>query len=297
MDLRTPNSLDGANTLDLGAIEGPILVCGGAYSNLEALNALLDKARELSIPASRIIHTGDAVAYCADPAATTELLRKNGAHCIQGNVEESLSASLPDCGCGFDENSLCDRLAAEWFAFADERMDDAMRRWMGTLPHHLTFTIAGKRVRVVHGAVTSINKFMFESLPDSDFMAEIASADADMVIAGHSGIPFTRRIGPHTWHNSGPLGLPANDGTPRVWFSVLTPAASDIHIRHVALDYDHRTASEKMHKQDVCKEYADALVSGLWPSVDILPRAERTETGKPIKLEQDIVWRAAETAA
>jgi len=119
MDIRTTEAREFAKVRELGPVNDPLLVCGGAYSNLEALSALMNAADRLSIPSSRIIHTGDAVAYCADPVAATNLLRESGVHCIQGNVEESLSASLPDCGCGFDENSLCDRLAAEWFAFAD----------------------------------------------------------------------------------------------------------------------------------------------------------------------------------
>lgn len=297
MDIRTTDTLGVAHVLDLGSIEDRLLVCGGAYSNLEALNALMDAAGRLSIPHSRIIHTGDAVAYCADPAATTRLLRDSGVHCIQGNVEESLSASLPDCGCGFDENSLCDRLAAEWFAFADARMDDDLRRWMGGLPHQLTFRFAGKRVRVVHGAATSINRFMFESLPDADFVAEMTCADADLVIAGHSGIPFTRRVGAGIWHNSGPLGLPANDGTPRAWFSVLTPEGTSIRIEHYGLDYDHRSANTKMTAEGVCKEYAACLLSGLWPSLDILPEKERAATGKAIELDQEFTWEVAVTAA
>jgi len=296
MDIRTPGALNTVKVLDLGSFHDPLLICGGAYSNLEALSALMDAACALSIPYSRIIHTGDAVAYCADPAATTNLLRENGVHCIQGNVEESLSASLPDCGCGFEENSLCDRLAAEWFAYSDARMDDGMRRWMGMLPHQLSFTFAGKRVRVVHGAITSINKFMFQSLPEADFVAEISCTDADLVIAGHSGIPFTRRIGERIWHNSGPLGLPANDGTQRAWFSVLSPDDTDIRIQHFGLDYDHRSAAEKMEAEGVCKEYAACLLSGLWPSLDILPEQERAATGIPIGLEQALSSEATETA-
>lgn len=297
MDIRNTDADDIAQVKDLGPLEGPVLVCGGAYSNFEALSALLDKARQLSIPASRIIHTGDAVAYCADPTATSELLRESGANCIQGNVEESLSASLPDCGCGFDENSLCDRLAAEWFAFADARMDDDMRRWMGGLPHHLTFAMAGRRVRVVHGAVTSINKFMFCSLPDADFTAEMACCDADMIFAGHSGIPFTRSIGQRVWHNSGSLGLPANDGTQRVWYSILNPQGGSLSITHQSIDYDFHQAAAKMRAAGVCGEYADALENGLWPSVDILPEAERAATGKPIAFEQEFYWETAESAA
>lgn len=293
MDAYTTSDMTFDKTQDIGHFDEPVLVCGGAYSNFEALCALMDAALAHGIPAARVIHTGDAVAYCADPAATSLLLRDSGAHCIQGNVEESLSASLPDCGCGFDEESLCNRLAAEWFAFADARIDDSLRRWMAAMPAHLTFEMCGARVRVVHGAVTSINRFMFASLPGHDFEEEVRTADADMVVAGHSGIAFTRRVGNRLWHNSGSLGMPANDGTPRAWYSILHPEPAGIRIRHYALHYDHEKAAAKMRAEGICGQYADALVSGLWPSLDILPGHERAATGQPLDLEREVTWKRA----
>jgi len=294
MDISSTQNGYGSRVHDLGRIDEPLLICGGAYSNLEALTALLDAARALGMTANRIIHTGDVVAYCADPAATAELLRKSGVHAIQGNVEESLSASLPDCGCGFDDGSTCDKLSAEWFAYTDARIDDAIRQWMGQLPQQLTFEIAGRRARVVHGGVDQINRFIFAPQPDNDFEVEFSSANADMIIAGHSGIPFTRQVGARVWHNSGSLGLPANDGTPRVWFSVLTPEGDALRINLHALDYDHETARAKMAKAKVCPEYAQALGTGIWPSLDILPVTQKKQTGTPLEMGKPFIWETCE---
>src|ERR1051326_1058905 len=55
--------------------DGPAIVFGGPYGNLEATRALLDEAARLGIPPARIVCTGDVVAYGADPAATVDLLR------------------------------------------------------------------------------------------------------------------------------------------------------------------------------------------------------------------------------
>ena len=295
MDTHISVNSHGSKLRDLGRFEKPVLVCGGAYSNLEALSALLEAADALSIPPGRIIHTGDVIAYCADPARTAELLRSARVHAILGNVEESLSASLADCQCGFEAESLCNALSAEWFAYADARVGDELRQWMGRLPRHLTFEMSGRRIRVVHGGVREVNRFVFASQPESDLEAEFAAADADMVIAGHSGLPFTRFAGSRVWHNSGPLGLPANDGTLRAWFSVLTPRAGGITIEHHAIDYDFETARTKMVEAGLCAGYADALRTGLWPSLDVLPQPERLQTGAPLDLSEPIHWKAGAT--
>ncbi len=296
MDRPTTERPRGSIVHDLGRIDERLLICGGAYSNLEALTALLDAARTLAIPPARIIHTGDVVAYCADPGATVELLRKSGAHAIQGNVEESLSANEPDCGCGFDDGSFCGKLSAEWFAYADARIGDEARQWMGRLPRRLTFEMAGKRMLVVHGGVDAVNRFIFASQPSNDFKAEFTKTRADMIIAGHGGIPFTRRVGARIWHNSGSMGLPANDGTPRVWFSVLTPEKDALRIDTHALDYDHETARSKMIEANVCRDYAQALVTGLWPSLDVLPGVEKAATGTPLEMSEPVFIKSAVSA-
>jgi hypothetical protein len=129
---------------------------------------------------------------------------------------------------------------------------------------------------------------MFASQPDTDFETQFKDANADMIIAGHSGIPFTRRAGARVWHNSGSLGLPANDGTPRVWYSVLTPRTSGMRIDTYALDYDHEVARKKMIEENVCHEYAQALGTGLWPSLDVLPKVEKAAAGTPLDMSEPV---------
>jgi hypothetical protein len=92
-------------------------------------------------------------------------------------------------------------------------------------------------------------------------------------------MPFSQMHGGRLWHNSGALGMPANDGTPRVWFSVLAPTRDGIAITHHAIEYDHAAAAAKMRARGYPAEYAEALISGLWPSCDILPPAERDARG------------------
>ena len=162
---------------------------------------------------------------------------------------------------------------------------------MSRLPHQLSFEMAGVRARVVHGGAARINRFMFASHPQRAFEAEFAAADAGMILAGHSGLPFTRRVGARVWHNSGPLGLPANDATPRVWFSVLTPEKEGLRIEHHALDYDYERAREKMLKAGLCRDYADTLRTGLWPSLDVLPKPERKQTGARLDLRAPVLVR------
>jgi hypothetical protein len=189
MNIRLPDPNPAVPVRDLGEIGETLLVCGGAYSNLEAFSALMAAAARHGIPASRMIHTGESV-------------------------------------------------------FADE----------------------------------------------------FAAAAADVIIGGHSGLPFTRRFGNRVWHNSGALGMPANDGTPCVWYSLVVPESGGrIRFEHHALGYDHERAREKMLAAGLPGGYADALVTGKWPSLDVLPDAKKRLTGQPIDVD-DLNTAAREAA-
>jgi len=271
-------------------LDGPAIVFGGPYGNLEATRALLDEAARLGVAPDRIICTGDVVAYGADAAATVALVRAAGIHVVMGNCEESLASASADCGCGYVPGSDCDRLAAAWFAHADHELDADARAWMARLPRRIDLIIAGARLAVVHGGLARINRFIFASTATAIKAEELARAQTDGVIAGHCGLPFTQAVGGRLWHNAGAVGMPANDGTLRVWFSFIAPRDGGIAIAHRALAYDHAAAAAKMRRARLPEGYAAALETGLWPSCDVLPFKEIRERGVPLAAG-DIVWR------
>jgi predicted phosphodiesterase len=271
--------------------DAPAIVFGGPYGNLEATQALLAEAARLGVPPARIVCSGDLVAYGADAAAIVELVRAAGIHVVMGNCEESLAAQAADCGCGYAPGSACDRLAAAWFAHADRQLAGAARAWMAQLPRRIDVTIAGARLAVVHGGIDRVNRFVFASSPAAIKAEELARADVDGVLAGHCGLPFTQVVQGKLWHNAGAVGMPANDGTPRGWFSLLTPQADGLAIEHRALAYDHAAAAAKMRRARLPEGYADALETGLWPSCDVLPFKEIREHGVPLAPGR-IVWKA-----
>ena len=263
-----------------------LLIFGGPYSNLAALEAMRAQARILGINAAHTICTGDVVAYCAEPEETVSAIRDWGCRVIAGNCEEQLAANADDCGCGFEDDTACDRAAKDWYAYARQRISPASRSWMAGLSGHLAFTYAGRRVRVVHGSVTRVNRFVFASEPDV-IAEEFAATDADLVIAGHSGLPFVAESVNRLWFNPGVIGMPANDGTPDGWYGLITPDGTDVVLSTHRLSYDHVTAERTTLRAGHADGYARALASGLWPSLDVLPPTERAATGVALP---DLRW-------
>ncbi|MDB5375000.1 MAG: Calcineurin-like phosphoesterase superfamily protein [Belnapia sp.] len=271
--------------------DGPLLCFGGPYSNAQALRAMLAEACRRGIPPSRMLCTGDVVAYCADAAATLDLLIDSGIAVVMGNCEESLATGSADCGCGFATGTACDLLARDWFAHASRQITPRHRAWMAMLPRRIELRLGGRRLVAVHGGATSINRFLFASTPGAVLAEEIAATGAEGVIAGHCGLPFTRLADGRLWHNAGAIGMPADDGTPRGWFSLLLPEAGSIRIEHHPLDYDHAAAAAAMRAAGLAEGYAAALGSGHWPSGDVLPAAEQAARGRRLDLPPVVWWQ------
>ncbi|MBI4183451.1 MAG: metallophosphoesterase family protein [Proteobacteria bacterium] len=269
-----------------------MLVFGGPYGNREATETLIEEAERRGVPPARMICTGDVAAYCADPQAVADLLRRLGVPVVRGNCDEALGLGAESCDCGFAEGTACDLLARRWYAYSAAALDAAAKAWMRALPNAIRFEMAGRRLHVAHGTPSRANAFVFASTPAAEKEAEVARADADAVIAGHAGIPFTQVLGSRLWHNAGAIGMPANDGTPRVWFSFFVPEGGHIRIEHRALGYDHTGAAAKMRAAGLSEGYAAALESGLWPSLDVLPPAERAGQGQALAFAP-LLWPAA----
>jgi predicted phosphodiesterase len=260
--------------------DGPLLVFGGCYSNLQATRAVLAEGARRGIPAARTICTGDVVAYGADAAATVALVRASGIAVVAGNCERQLAADSDDCGCGFADGTACDLLARAWYAHARRAVTGAQRRWMAALPERVVVALPdGRRLAVLHGGARAINRFLFPSAPDGALAEELDATGCDGVLAGHCGIPFVRRIGKRLWLNAGAVGMPADDGTPRGWFALLTPGEEGLAVALLPLDYHHQAAAAAMRAAGLPEGYAAALATGLWPSCDVLPPAERARRG------------------
>jgi len=285
------------SVFDLGDMDGPVLCFGGPYSNAQATEAVLLEAKTRGIPETHVICTGDAVAYGGDPEKTVDLIRASGIHMVMGNCEEQLGSAADDCNCGFEDGSRCAHWSDVWFARARTRLDDDARTWMRGIPRQLRFTLYGRRFAVIHGGATDISEYVFASTPEA---AKVESFErlnqdgaVDGVIGGHSGLPFTQAIGTKLWHNPGAIGMPANDGTPRGWYSVLAPdaapGADNISVSLYPLDYDHAAARKAADAMSPDLPYGKTLADGLWPDMSVLPEPERRQRGRPL-VGESVHW-------
>lgn len=276
----------------------PLLVFGGPYSNAEATKAIVAEATRLAIPATNVLCSGDLVAYCASPQETINLIRQWDIAVVMGNCEESFGNDADDCGCGFEEGTSCDLLSAGWFNFSKPRISQDNKQWMSQLPRSISFYYAGFEFEAVHGGTQQINQFIYASDAEQ-ISAQLANTEARIIIGGHGGIPFgkevfgksafAKAVENKAWLNAGVIGMPANDGTQDGWYMLVSPLTDSIEVSWHRLTYDAQGTADTMSQEGLNTAYKTALVSGIWPSTDVLPDPEKARSGIPLALEPLII--------
>lgn len=259
-----------------------MLIFGGVYSNVQALDKMIRIANKKGIPAQNVICTGDVVAYCADPELSVQRIKDWGIRCIAGNVELQLREGEEDCGCDFNDGSRCDLFSRQWYPFAQSELSKEAIDWMDQLPDHLSFRYAGLRGIVVHGSATYVSDYIFASTPWSEKEKQFELTGADFILGGHCGLPFSQARDNKFWLNPGVIGMPANDATSRVWYMVLDDS-NGFNYEHKNFEYDHRTAAARMRSKKLTEAYALTLETGLWDNCEILPAAETAVQGVRIE--------------
>lgn len=270
---------------NIGILKGKMLVFGGVYSNLQALKALQKVAEYEGVLPQNIICTGDIVGYCAQPSECLDAVQDWGIHAIQGNVEENIILGKDDCGCNFTEGGRCEMFSRMWFPYAVTKMTDRNIHYLNTIPQTLDFQYAGKYFHVLHGSAEQISEFVFKSTDWSVKANNFNKTNADVILAGHCGIPFVDENNGKIWLNAGVIGMPANDSTKNVWYVLLDDTEGVLSYSFHRLNYDFKKAHDLMVENELPVTYARTLVTGIWDSNEILPEKEAYEQGEPIDLD------------
>jgi diadenosine tetraphosphatase ApaH/serine/threonine PP2A family protein phosphatase len=252
-----------------------IAVFGGVYSNAHALAALLADVRGRD--AEAVVCLGDMGGFGPHPDRVFPLLREAGVLCIQGNYDQSLAAGREDCGCGYTD-PRDNHYARISYVYTYRNTSAEHRAWLGTLPAARRLQLGPHRVLCCHGSPRQVNEFLWESTtPDGLIRALLREHAAELILCSHSGIKWHRAVaGAGHLVNVGVIGRPENDGTPRVWYTLLTAGAGGLEVEFVPLAYDHETLAREILAEGLPEEFAETVRTGWWTTcLENLPAKER----------------------
>ena len=232
-----------------------LYVVGGLYGNPAALQAVLERAeREPGGPAT-LVFNGDVHWLDVDPEDFEAIGETALAHhATRGNVEAELAATddAAGCGCAYPDyvgdevversNQIMTRLRA-----TASRFPGLVGR-LGNLPRHLTASVGGHRVGILHGDPESLAgwRLALEAMEPGDPVVRrqvgwrgqpttaddlldwFGRADVHALASTHTGLPYAQVVPDDGAHrlviNNGTAGLPNFADTT---YGVITRLSSD----------------------------------------------------------------------
>jgi diadenosine tetraphosphatase ApaH/serine/threonine PP2A family protein phosphatase len=251
-----------------------IAVFGGVYNNAVALRATLDDARRRDVDA--VFCLGDLGGFGPHPDRVYPLLREHDVLVLQGNYDESLASGRTDCGCGYTD-PRDNHFARISYEYTFSRTSPGNRAWLATLPRHRRVRLGEHRIAMCHGSPRVINEFLWESsTPSALLRTFLRDTDADVLLCTHTGIKWHRPLGDGAHAvNVGVIGRPENDGTPDVWYTILT-AGPDLDVEFVPVRYDVETLAREMEAEGLPAEFVETIRTGWWTTcLENLPARER----------------------
>jgi putative phosphoesterase len=231
-------------------------VIADIHSNIIALDRVLHDIDEQD--ADCIFCAGDIVGYSPFPNEAIRALRQRGIISIQGNYDRAIGNSAKICGCGYTNPSLI-RIAARSMTYTNRAITEENRRYLARLPSYMRFSICGRSILIVHGSQRAINEPVTEDIShDSEAIKELGD---DVLICGHTHVPFIKTIGSKCIINAGTVGKPVNGDT-RASYALIDIGKS-IDARIVYVEYDVETAARAIiEEKELPDDIAEMLVSG-----------------------------------
>jgi putative phosphoesterase len=184
-----------------------IAFLGDLHSNLSASRAVFERMEKLRIEKAYVV--GDFVGYSCHPNEVVELCMTHSVEGVMGNHDE---AALSGNVSGFNE------VAVEAILWTRKNLSPSSRGFLTNLPSQSEGEIAKKKCLLVHGSPEEpLDEYVYSDYPENVLRRFCGSRD--MLVMGHTHIPFLRVIREKTILNPGSVGQP-RDGIPHASFAL-----------------------------------------------------------------------------
>lgn len=204
-----------------------MLFISDVHSNYIALKEVLEQEDKNE----KIIHAGDVVGYNPYPNETISIFKQYNVISIAGNHDKSILSG------DFSNFNDLAKVAGIWTRNA---LNSENLRYLATLKSSIVLNVDNKKLVVHHGAPFDEDYYIYEENV-SDSLLEYDHAD--ILLLGHTHIPYIRKFGAKMICNPGSIGQP-RDGDNRAAYIIINTETMDIELKRV--QYNIREVIDKI---------------------------------------------------
>jgi len=234
-----------------------LAIFSDVHGNLPALESVL--ADIGTQRPDRTYCLGDLVGYASSPNEVTERVRREGIPTVMGNYDDGVGFDRDECGCAY--KAPIDReLGQQSLEWTKAQTTADNKAFLRTFVPEIRFDVNGRRVLLVHGSPRRMNEYLFEDRPLSSFQRLAQSSAADVIVFGHTHVPYVKEIDGVWFINVGSVGKP-KDGDARACYAMLDLAAEPtVTFRRV--QYDVAAAAAGIRASELPDKFARDIELG-----------------------------------
>ncbi len=201
-----------------------LAIISDIHSNLIALERVLEK-----IDSEIILCCGDIVGYYTWPNECIEKIKQLRIQVVAGNHDHACVTG--DTG-GFNP------YAEETIRWTRKAIQDKYIEFLSDLKRKIKLKINDTDILMVHGSPRNpLNEYIYPETPGSLLKSFIESENVDILIMGHTHMPFIRKFDNKLVFNPGSVGQP-RDSNNKASFALLDVDNKEAKIYRVKYDID-----------------------------------------------------------
>jgi putative phosphoesterase len=183
-----------------------IVMISDIHGNFDALNALSESYDELWV-------LGDLVNYGPQPREVVDFVRQRATVAVRGNHDQCIGfGDDPRCSARFREMAEATR------RFSSDQLSFEQKTYLTSLPLQITVRRAQTRFFLCH-ATPSNPLYEYRTADSSAWVDDCQQLPAEVIVVGHTHIPFVRSFNGQVLVNPGSIGQPKT-GNPDACYGV-----------------------------------------------------------------------------
>ncbi len=239
-----------------------VAIFSDIHGNISALEAVMEDLENEDI--DKMYCLGDLVGYGPYPNEVIELIKEKEIETVMGNYDKGVGFNLDDCGCAYkteEKEALGDK-SLKW---TKEEVTDENKEFLKSLKENIKFEVEGKKVLLVHGSPRKINQYLFFNHPDSSIKKMLEQYEADIMVTGHTHLPYVKKIDDKIVINDGSVGKQKPYHKSQKLFStepkyiILNIEKDSVNTEIRSVRYDYEKIAQDINNSELPDEFAEII--------------------------------------
>ena len=234
-----------------------LAIFGDIHGNIEALRTAY---RTVETKADKIFHLGDLGGYAPFVNEVVDFLIEHNISGVQGNYDDAVANDREHCGCRY-EDPVQEQMTTLSFEWTKKHTTQKTKEYLRDLPTVLHFFTQGMKILLFHAAPHKNNLYWNEDRPERFFSEMAEKTDSDILVYGHTHMPYRKDFGGRVFINAGSVGKP-KDGDPRACVAIIEVTPDTVKTDFVRIEYEVEKTAAAILEQGLPAYFAEKLRQG-----------------------------------